>query len=230
MANPRATEFLKRVTQDGGLLDYGPEHSRLLVRVIRTLARGRPVSNEEVDRIIAELGVAPSEADEFLRTWTERDADDRIVGAHGLSLNEFQHRFSVNGTQLSTWCAEDALFLPALLDQTATVESPSPISKQTVRLRVGPRGVEEVSPDGAVVSIVIVEPEAADMSSVEAIWGTFCHHIFFFASREEAEQWAANRDDIEILSVEEGYELGRLIASRLLAYEAERSNLHGGNA
>jgi alkylmercury lyase len=52
---------------------------------------------------------------------------------------------------------------------------------------------------------------------VEAIWGTFCHHIFFFASREEAGRWAAGRDNIEILSVEEAYELGRLFSSRLLS-------------
>jgi hypothetical protein len=63
-----------------------------------------------------------------------------------------------------------------------------------------------------------VDPDDADMSSVEAIWGTFCHHLFFFASREEAERWAAGRHDIEILSVEEAYELVRLVSSRFLAY------------
>ena len=56
------------------------------------------------------------------------------------------------------------------------------------------------------------------MGSVEAIWGAFCHHIFFFASREEARWWAAGRDDIEILSVEEAHELMRLVFSRVLAY------------
>lgn len=223
MANRRATEMLRGFTQVGGPLDYGPDRSRLLVRVQRTLTHGRPVSNAEVDGFIAELGIAPDGTHEFLRTVTERDADDRIVGAFALSLNEFPHRFVVNGTRLSAWCAADTLFLPALLDQTATIESPSPVSKQTIRLRVNPRGVEEVAPAGTVVSIAIVEPDAAYLSSVETIWGTFCHHIFFFASREEAEQWAADRDDIEIVSVAEGFELGRLIASRLLVGTASPS-------
>jgi len=220
MANTRATDMMRRLTEAGGPLDFGPDRSRLLVRVQRTLAEGRPVSNAEVDRFIAELSIAPDDAHEFLRTVTERDADDRIVGAAGLSLNELQHRFVVNGTRLSAWCAEDTLILPTLLDQTATIESPSPVSKQPIRLRVNPRGAEEVDPPGAVVSHTIVDPEAVDVSSVEALWGAFCHHIFFFTSREEAEEWAAGRDDIEILSVAEGFELGQLIASRLLAHAA----------
>jgi alkylmercury lyase len=200
----------------GGPLDYGPERSRLLARVQRALASGRALPTDEAGRFAADLGIAPDEADAFLRTVTERDAADNIVGALGLSLNEHPHRFVLNGTRLSTWCAEDALFLPAVLDQTAFVESLSPVSGQPVRLQMSPRGVEAVSPDGAVVSIVVA-PEAADLGSVEAIWTTFCHHIFYFVSREEAEQWAAGRGDIEILSVPEAYELGRQLASRFLA-------------
>ena len=74
---------------------------------------------------------------------------------------------------------------------------------------MSPRAVEALDPAGAVVSQSIVEPDDADMSSVEAIWGTVCHHGFFFASREEAARWAAGRADLEIVSVDEAYELGR---------------------
>jgi alkylmercury lyase len=84
---------------------------------------------------------------------------------------------------------------------------------------VSPQGVEGVDPAAAaVVSMVIVDPADANMGSVEVIWGTFCHHILFFASREEAERWAAGRDGIEILSVEEAYELVRQLSSRFLGY------------
>lgn len=37
--------------------------------------------------------------------------------------------------------------------------------------------------------------------------------IFIFAAREEAKRWAAGRDDIQILSVEEAYQLVRLFSS-----------------
>lgn len=217
MSNARATETVQKLTSDGGVLDYGPGLSRLLVRIMRALARGRPVSREAVDGIRAELGISPAEADRFLSGVSERNASGHVVGILGLTLTETRHRFSVNGVRMSTWCAEDTLFLPALLGERATVESTSPVSDQTIRLTVSPQRVEEVKPAEAVVSLVIVEPDRAHMSSVEAIWTTFCHHIHYFASREEAERWADGRDDIEIVPVHEAFELGRLVSSKFLA-------------
>ncbi|MCI0796830.1 MAG: alkylmercury lyase, partial [Chloroflexi bacterium] len=100
--------------------------------------------------MIADLGVNQDEAGEFLTGVTERDSGDSIVGIFGLLLNDHPHRFSVNGASLTTWCAEDALFLPAMLDQKATVESYSLLSKKKVRLTLGPDGLEEVDPADAV--------------------------------------------------------------------------------
>ena len=218
MSNARATEAMRKLIEPGGPLGYGPELSRLLVRLMRELAQGRPIPKERVDEIVADMGIDQVEAYRLLGEVAERDADENVYGIFGLSLNDTPHRFYVNGTRMSTWCAADTLKLPPVLDQTASVESVSPVSREKVRLRVSPQGVEEVDPAGAVLSIVIVDPDDANMGSVEAIWGTFCHHLFFFASREEAERWSAGRDDIEILSVEEAYELMRLVSSRFLAY------------
>ena len=218
MSNARATEAWRKYAKPGGLLDYGPELSRLLVRLMRELAQGRPVPKERVDKFVADMNIDRGGAYRLLGEVAERDADNNVVGIMGLSLNDTPHRFYVNGARMSTWCAGDALFLPPVLDRTASVESVSPVNREKVRLTVSPQGVEEVDPAGAVLSIVIVDPDDADMGSVEAIWGIFCHHIFFFASREEAERWAAGRDDIELLSVDEAYQLGRQLSSRFLTY------------
>ncbi len=218
MGNARAIEATRKLARPGGPVDYGPDLSRLLIRVMRELAQGRPVPKVRVDQIVADMGIAREDAYRFLGEVAERGADGNVFGIMGLSLNDTSHRFYVNGTRMSSWCAGDTLFVPAVLGRTANVESKSPVSGERVRLKVSPQGLEEVHPVGAVVSIVIVDPDEANMGSVEAIWGTFCHHIFFFASREEAERWAAGRDDIEILSVEEAYELVRLFSSRFLAY------------
>src|SRR5438105_3029475 len=109
MNKARAMEMARRMSER--VLDYGPDHSRLLVRVMRTIALGQPVDTRQVDRIIAELKILQDEAHTFLRRITERDADDRIVGSLGLSLNQHPHRFTVNGVTMSAWCAEDTLFL-----------------------------------------------------------------------------------------------------------------------
>jgi alkylmercury lyase len=216
----RAADMTAKLTRDGGLLDYGPERSRLLVRVLRTLALGHPVTSPDVEGLAHESGLAPAEAQAFLRQVTERDAADRIIGVLGLSLGEHPHRFSVNGQRMSTWCAEDTLFLPALLGQTSGVESTSPVSREVVRLTIGPEGVQAVSPAGAVVSIALVDPDQTAFQSVEAIWMTFCRHVHFFASREEAARWAAGRRDIAILTPQEGYRIGRQLTEPFLAVAA----------
>jgi alkylmercury lyase len=218
MGNARAMEATRKLTKPGGLVDYGRDLSRLLVRVMRELAQGSHLPKERVDQIIGDLGIAREDAYRFLREVAERDASGEVFGIMGLSLNDTPHRFYVNGARMFTWCAGDALFVLAVLGQTATVESKSPVSGERLRLNVSPQGVEEVHPVGAVVSIMIVDPDQTNMGSVEAIWGTFCQHIFFFAAREEAKRWAAGRDDIEILSVEEAYQLVRLFSSTFLAY------------
>ncbi len=218
MNNERVTEIARKWNGAGNALNFGSDNSRLLIRVWRTLAKGRPVSGEQIDQMIADLAVNQDEAGEFLRGVTERDSSDSIVGIFGLSLNDHPHRFTVNGASLTTWCAEDALFLPAMLKQAATVESYSPLSQEKVRLTLGPDRLEEVDPADAVVSIVTLDRSKVDTSSMEAIYGNFCEQIHFFASREEAEGWAAERENIDILSVEEGYELGKLAFSELLAY------------
>ena len=213
MSDARIFETTKKLQEH--LLDYGPDHARLLLQVMRQLAQGRPITAEQVDHRIADLGIAEEPAHQFLREVTERDATDQIVCAMGLSLSDHPHRLSVAGVSLSAWCALDTLFLPAILQQTATIESPSPVTHHPIRLRVSPQRVEEVHPASTVVSFVLAEPNRENMASVLAIWSTFCEHIHFFATREEGEQWANRRDDIVLLTVEEGFAWVRQVWSRV---------------
>ena len=221
----RATEATLKLIRAGGLLDYGPDRSRLLLRILRTLGQGRPVSVEQVDQLIDELGISRDDGRALVSQVAERGPDESVVGMFGLTLNETQHRLTVNGNQLFTWCALDTLFLPIVLGQSTSIESESPMGNAKVRLTVSPRRVEAVEPAGAVVSIVAVDPDTADISSVEAVWGTFCNHVFFFATRSDAQAWAAgrdNRDAIEIVSVDEAFELGQLLSSTLLSQAGEQ--------
>lgn len=57
MSNARATETTRTLIIEGGFLDYGPAEARLIIRVIRTLAQGRLVSQAQVARIASALKI-----------------------------------------------------------------------------------------------------------------------------------------------------------------------------
>ena len=226
--NSRAMNMANKLTQEGGVFNYGPALSRFLITMVRLLAKGKPVSSEQVHRNAVSVGLAEDEADEFLTRRAERDAEGNIVGLMGLSLKNHPHRFFVDDAQLTTWCAEDTLFLPAVLGQTVRIESESPVTKMSIRLTAGPKGVLEIEPRTAVVSVAILDPERVDMNSAQAVWGNFCHHVFFFSDRDEALAWSNGRDDIEILSVDEAYEFGQSLCSSVLSHVEPRRSSQGG--
>ena len=212
-------EIAKNLKEAGIPPDFGPDNSRLSIKVWRTLVNGQPVTRDQIDQISAELGISGDLAHEFLSQVTERDSDENIIGLMGLSLNEdWPHRFTADGVPLRTWCAWDTLFLPAMVGKRVVVESESPVSGETVRLVVSPEKVEGSTPPDAVISIATIDPALHDVSSVEAIWSNFCHQVYFFTSRAEAEQWAEGKNNIAILSVHDAYELGKQAFSDLLTY------------
>lgn len=214
MSSARTGEMARRLTENG-FLNFGAALSQLFMAVLRKLSAGRPVTPDQVAELASALDVPAEEAHEFLGRLSERGADGSIAGLMGLSLNDHPHRFTLGSRRLSAWCAMDTLFLPTLLGETATIESQSPVSKETVKVTVSPHGVEQLHPAQAVVSL-IVPKDFDDLKSPEAVWGSFCHHVFFFVSREEAEGWAGGREDIEILSVAEGFALGKELCSSVL--------------
>ena len=194
----RASNFPQRL---------GTTKTRLRVEVLRLVAKGRPVSLQKIEQIAAKLDMPADAATVFITKVSERDGDGNITGILGLSQRAHPHRFEVKDRVLSTWCAWDALFLPALIRQSATVESSCPVTKERIRLRITPKRVEDVSPSDCVVTIAV---PATSPEAVEDIWAAFCHFVLFFASEDAASSWASKRkQDLRILSVEDAYELGR---------------------
>jgi alkylmercury lyase len=135
-----------------------------------------------------------------------REGHGRVVAFGGLSLTKTTHRFEVGGRQLYTWCAWDTLFLPELLGRAARVISECPTSRKPVELTVTPAGVERVAPAGAVLSM----RAPSDCCDDDDLIARFCRHVHFFASRQAAEQWLTGRDDAFVLTIDQGFELGRI--------------------
>ena len=212
-------EIAKNLNDAGIPPEFGEENSRILIKMWRVLGQGLSVTQEVTAKAAQELGIPFQTIDEFLRPVTERDSDDNIIGLMGLSLNQdWGHGLTIGDRSFRTWCAWDTLFLPAMLGEEVVVESNSPVSGTTIRLTVTPDGVESASPEGAVVSIATIDPEIHDVSSVEAIWSNFCHQVFFFPSIEEASEWAVGKTNIQLVSVADGFEVGRLAFSELRGY------------
>ena len=99
----------------------------IAVQIMRLLANGRPVSPEQLGEVCS---LQQEDTVEIVRQFqtmglAELDEKGKIVGMV-LSLRPTAHRFHINGRELFTWCAVDTLFLPALLQQEADVESNCP--------------------------------------------------------------------------------------------------------
>jgi alkylmercury lyase len=216
----RRLEHLARALREAGIRQsFTPDVSLLTVRLWREIARGVPVSPEQVEQLASALDLEQQTVHEVLHKMCERDEDGNVVGIAGLSQNQHPHRFTVNGIQLATWCAWDSLFLPVMLQQTAEVASSCPSTGETIRLTITPEGVTSYQPESAVISIVIPQPRTSGPESVEEIWTTFCHHVHFFSSPQAAQEWVDTRDqEVAILTIEEAFELGRLTLSEVLRY------------
>lgn len=178
------------------------EEQAAALALYRLLAEGSPV---DARALAARARVEPARAAQLLDDWPEvvRDDRGRVVAFGGLSLTGTAHRFEVSGRLLYTWCAWDTLFLPELLGRSAQVTSECPATGASVELTVAPTEVERVAPAEAVLSMRA--PAAGD-----DLIARFCRQVHFFTSRRAAEGWLARRDDGFVLTIEEGFELGRI--------------------
>ena len=214
-----AMRQITELTKAGGALDLGPDGSRLLLHMLRLLAQGKPITRATAEQAAADRGIDPTTARQLLDAWTERSDNGDILGL-GITYNPTPHQMTTGGNRMWAWCALDTLIFAVALDQPIAVDSTAPGTGQTVHLRVSPDGITDVRPDSAVVTWPARDSDQVDISSTTAIWGTFCHHSFFFPTRTDAERWAAGREDIELLTLDEGLAIAReLAAAVFLRYE-----------
>lgn len=126
---------------------------RFEIQIMRTLAEGVPVTP---DALAHRLGVPTELVERVLELGRTRggewDEEGRLVGS-ALTLRQTRHEFHIGGRRLYTWCAFDAVYLPALLRATAAVKSTDPGTGATIELTVTPTGVTESSPPGTVISV-----------------------------------------------------------------------------
>lgn len=177
----------------------------LFDQLVRLLVQGRPVAPEllasrlhrELDEVRAILGAHPE---------LEYDAQGNLVGS-GLTLVPTTHRFQVGQRTLFAWCAFDTLTYPVELHLSAQVTSRCPVTGSSIRFTVTPEQVLDLDPGEAQVSLVVDVAAEYCYNVREDV----CNYGHFFASRQAATRWQAAHQEVVILSVEEAYQVGKLV-------------------
>jgi alkylmercury lyase len=170
------------------------------------LARSKAASPEVIAAISAK---SPEEVRAALDRFPSAEWDEQgKVAGLGLTLQLTPHLLELEGRTLFAWCALDALLFPILLGRPASIESPCRGTGELVHIEVTSVGIEAVEPPSAVVSIVA----ARDLANFRSVG---CHNAHFFSSPEAASCWLEKHPEATILSVEDTFRLGRLIAEDL---------------
>ncbi len=211
-------EIVAALIRDAGTIDLQGDEARLFVQTLRRLTEGRPINSQEVDRLADGVGLTRDQADSVLNWIAERNDQGDIIGLAGLSLNDWNQKFRVNGKNFTTWCALDTLYLPQVIKQSAEVESMDPVTNETIRITLGPDGVE-AAPEDAVISIVVPKVDKKGIESAEQIWSAFCSYSHYFTSVESGQKWFKDKHvEPFFLTIEEGHELGGKWFAQIISF------------
>ncbi len=195
----------QRTQQDSPL-----KMTEFCIQSIQLLANGQPVSAEKLASTShLSLADAHDTLAQLNQCGCELDTHGNLLGAV-LTLNPTPYHFQVNGQRLFAWCAMDTLFLPALLGQTAQVESTCPATNTKIRLTITPAGIEAVNPPETAISVVIpgVTP-SCQAGAKSGPQGPICSAMHFFSSYEAASPWLIAHPGTIILTMDKAWHLAQ---------------------
>lgn len=192
----------------------------------RALVNGEPLTIDDLARlaeipaleILNVLGQLPG--------FVHFDEKGRVVGLLGLSLQCSATRLDAVGRIVSTWCAWDSLFIPRLIGMKARIASHCPITKKLIQLVVGPEGVISTSAPDLRVSFLL----ASETDEGSGVVGACCRHIHFLGSCQAADLWLSAHPEGFVLTLDEAWEVGRLLVDEFLLAQPERSLDEGPEA
>lgn len=150
------------------------------------LRGGRPVP---LATLTEATGLAPEALDaaltELVAAGTVTLADDEVVAAAGLSVVPAAHRVRLDGVDLWTWCAFDAIGIPAALGLDALASTRCPVCAAVLEIAL-PQG--EPPADSPLLGWL---PDRR-CSNVQA---DFCPEANLFCSRDHLDQWRVEAND-----------------------------------
>jgi alkylmercury lyase len=182
------------------------EMQTLTVSLYRWLGRGAPVVREQLGTACA---ISPDRTDQFLSellpTTLVLDEGGAIIAFGGLSLIPTHHRFVTREADLYTWCVLDALFLPEVLDKSATLVTHCPSSGAELTVELTPGEVRVARPSGCVMSIVTPDSRAC----CDNLRKAFCDHVNLFRDEETFGAWSQGRQNVGYVTLQEAQVFAR---------------------
>lgn len=158
----------------------------------------RPAVDEALDRLVANGHL-------------DRDPSGAVVGAGGLTLGDAPHRLLLRGRDYRTWCAYDAIGIPAALGEEGAISTRCGVCGRAIAIRV------PIEPD-------VERPErlwlAAGGMDLRA---EFCTPTVLLCSPDHADVWATRQDGRgRIIDLGQAWRLG---AGAWAAYAREAGRL-----
>jgi alkylmercury lyase len=113
------------------------------------LTESRPVSPDELTVASGGSDIATILDALAASGWIDRAEDGRVTGSAGLSLSDGPHHLEIGDRSFRTWCAYDALGIPAALGVAAAIETAcgecdAPISLSVIGGRPTRTGPEQL--------------------------------------------------------------------------------------
>ncbi len=147
------------------------------------LEHGRPVN---LDTWTAAAGVELGTLEEALASAQAKgrvqlDAEGRLVGIAGLTVEPGRHRIDIDGSIRWTWCALDAVGILGAMGVSGTVYSTDPSTGEAIEIRF----TNGVPTDDAVLFIL----GGYDGGTAVDAW---CPMVNFFGTSDAAEAWASH--------------------------------------
>ena len=174
--------------------------------IYRALASGKPISFASIaDHLGTPLDAASRLLNLVPQSAIELDDDGHIVGFVGLSLAPTAHRFETTERSLYTWCVFDALFLPSLIGQAATLHTTCPNSHTDIEIKVTSSTVAAIAPDSPVMSLTKTDTK----SCCKDLRGAFCDQVNIFADQAAFDEWRLDRSDAISVSLSQAFSLAQ---------------------
>ena len=192
---------------EAGYIGENPKDlQRASLYIYRALASGKPIS---IASIAEHLGTPLETASRLLNlvppSAIELDDDGHIIGFVGLSLAPTAHRFETAERSLFTWCVFDALFLPSLIEQAATLHTTCPNSHTDIEIKVTSSSVAAIAPDSPVMSLAKTDTK----SCCKDLRGAFCDQVNIFADQAAFDEWRLDRSDAISVSLSQAFSLAQ---------------------